>query len=432
MTQDVDLIKNDKRTIRGWAIFDWANSAYALVVSTAVFPPYFSSMAPDQMSVLGSQIDSNALYSFSISVSFLLIAIMTPILSGISDDSGRRKSFLRFFTLLGSGACMSLYFFDSPDTAFLGLIAFIIGTIGFGAGIVFYNSYLPEIVTEDQFDKVSAKGYAYGYVGSVILLVIILAIIQFKDSIGITSETLPVRIGFLLVGIWWYGFASITFRVLPKDNKKPIQKSFLVKGFNEVREVFNSIKKDSNIIKFLVSYFFFIAGVNVVIYLASVFAKEELGFEQANLIVLILLLQFLALFGAYFFAYLSDKIGNKTSLLIQLIIWVSISVASYFVYTASAFYVMALFVGLVFGGIQSLSRSTYSKMLADDISSLASYFSFYDVVTKVAIVAGTLAFGLVNQLTGNMRYSMISTGLFFVVGLLVLLTVRVSKGSGMS
>ena len=220
-----------------------------------------------------------------------------------------------------------------------------------------------------------------------------------------TSETLPVRIGFLMVGLWWLGFASITFRLLPSDVKKPIERSFFSKGIQELLDVFGQVKKDSNVIKFLISYFFFIAGVNVVIYLATIFAQEELGFKQSNLIVLVLLLQFLAMFGAFLFAFISKKIGNKKALLIQLIIWVAISAAAYFVHNSASFYLLSVFVGLVFGGIQSLARSTYSKMLSEDIQSLTSYFSFYDVLTKIAIVAGTVAFGMVNQLTGNMRYS---------------------------
>jgi len=307
----MELIKNDKKVIRGWAFFDWANSVFALVIATAVFPPYFSSLAPDFMNVLGMQIDSNTLYSFSISLSYLLIAIMTPILSGIADYSGRRMSFLKIFTLLGAFSCFLLFFYSSSELSGLGLIAFVLGNIGFAGGVVFYNSYLPDIVTEDRMDAVSAKGYAYGYIGSVILLILILVLIQFKEVFGITSEAMPVRIGFLLVGFWWIGFANLTFRVLPKDKKSKIEKAFIGKGLSEVVAVFHKVKTDSNIVKFLISYFFFIAGVNVVIYLATVFAKEELGFEQSNLIILVLLLQLLAMFGAFFFAYLSKKIGNK-------------------------------------------------------------------------------------------------------------------------
>ena len=260
-----------------------------------------------------------------------------------------------------------------------------------------------------------------------ILLIIILVIIQSSDKIGITDPYLPPRIGFILVGIWWIGFASITFRILPKDNPIPVTKAFVFKGLNEVKQVFHEIKTQSNIVKFLMSYFFFIAGVNVVIYLATIFAEEELGFKTDDLIKLVLLLQFLAMVGAYLFAFLSSRIGNKISLLVQLVIWIVICFAAYLVQGTVSFYILALFVGLVFGGIQSLSRSTYSKMLSEDIEGLASYFSFYDVLTKLAIVSGTFVFGIVNQITGNMRYSILSTAVFFVLGFIILSTMKTDK-----
>ena len=414
---------NDKRIIRGWAFFDWANSAYALVISTAVFPPFFTSVAPKTMSFFGVEILSSALYSFSVSFAFLLNAIMTPFLSGMADYSGRRLSLLKFFTVLGSLACMTLFFFDGPSTAWLGLGAFVIGTVGFGGGIVFYNSYLPDLVSEDKFDKVSAQGYAYGYVGSVILLLIILIMVHFSDTLGLASG-MAVRLGFILVGLWWLGFAQLTFRVLPKDKALPMDISFLSKGLNEVLDVLKRLIKQSNIMLFLMSYFFFIAGVNVVIYLAGVFAEEELGFEQSQLIVLILLLQFLAMLGAFFFAYISKWIGNKWALIIQILIWVAICFTAYFVDGVRQFCILSIFVGMVFGGIQSLSRSTYTKMLDGNITALASYFSFYDVLTKLAVVGGTLVWGLVNQITGNMRYSILSLAILFLVSLVLMLMVK--------
>ncbi len=419
--------KNDKKVIRGWSFFDWANSAYALVISTAVFPPYFSGTAPENMMLFGHSLKSTALYSFSISFAFLLNAIMTPFLSGLADYSGRRLFFLKFFTILGSLACMSLFFFDGPGTAWLGLGSFILGTIGFGACVVFYNSYLPDIVTEDKLDKVSAQGYAYGYIGSVILLLIILTLIHFRESLGFSSDAVPIRIGFLLVGIWWYGFALLTFKVLPKENKLKFQSSFLSKGLSEVTSVLKKLLKNRNIIGFLISYFFFIAGVNVVIYLASVFAEDVLGFKQIELIILILLLQFLAMIGAYFFAFVSEKIGNKNGLLIQVAIWVVICTTAFFVTGSKEFYALSCLVGLVFGGIQSLSRSTYSKMLDDNIESMASYFSFYDVLTKLAVVAGTFTWGIVNQITGDMRYSILSIAIFFIISFFILMTVKIKR-----
>jgi len=420
----MEIVKNDKKVVRGWALFDWANSAFPLVIATAVFPPYFASLAPDVMEILGFSIDSNSLYSYCLSFSFLLVAMMTPFLCGIADYSGRRKFFLKLFTYIGSAACILLYFFSNSDQAGIGLTAFIIGFTAFNASLVFYTSYLPDIVTEDKYDSTSALGYGFGYIGSMILLVMILAMIQFKSALGIDSSTLPVRIGYVLVGIWWMSFAQFTFNALPKDKTIKFQSSFMRKGLNEVTQVFHEIRKEGNVMKFLASYFFFIAGVNVVIYLATIFAQEELGFQQTELIILISLLQILAMVGSFFFAYISGKIGNKWALMIQLVIWVAICAVSYFVTGTKEFYVLALFVGLVFGGIQSLSRSTYTKLLSSEIESLASYFSFYDVLTKVASVAGTLIFGVVNQITGNMRYSILATGIFFLIGMLILMTVK--------
>ena len=420
----MDNIINNKKIINGWAFFDWANSAYALVISTAVFPPYFSSITPDNIVIFNYSINCQSLYSYSVALAFILIAIISPMLSGIADYSQRRMIFLKFFTILGSLACMSLFFFDGPEDTLFATIAFILGTIGFGAGIVFYNAYLPEITTEEHYDKVSAKGYSYGYFGSVLLLVFILALIQFGSSIGITSSTMPIRIGFLLVGLWWLGFAQITFNRLPPDKNVSMKLSYISKGIKEVRDVFRQVIKDSNISKFLIAYFFYIAGVNVVIYLASIFAQDELNFGQSELIIVILLLQLVAIAGAYLFAFISDRIGNKKALLIQLVIWVFVCIGAYMTTGKIFFFVLSALVGLVLGGIQSLSRSSYAKMIDKNKSDLTSYFSFYDVLTKLAIVAGTVVFGVVNQITNNMRYSVLSIAVFFILGFVILFTVK--------
>ncbi|NNE16321.1 MAG: MFS transporter [Saprospiraceae bacterium] len=421
----MDFVKNDKKIINGWAFFDWANSAFTLVISTAVFPPYFAEYAPNMVTVFGSEIDSNSLFSYSITFAYLLIAFMTPMLSGIADFSGRRKIFLKLFTIIGSVSCVALYIFDPESQLFLLLMFYVLGTIGFGGGIVFYNAYLPEISTEDQYDAVSAKGYAYGYVGSVFLLLIILLMITFNESLGIEKKE-AVKLGFILVGVWWIAFAQITFRRLPEDKSSPFSLGLLKKGFDEVKLVGRKIMTELNTVKFLSSYFFFIAGVNVVILLASIFAKDELGFESSQLILLILLLQFLAAIGAYLFAYISDKFGNKESLMIQIFIWIGICIAAYFTNSVASFYIVSVFVGLVFGGIQSLSRSTYSKLISDDEIPLTSYFSFYDVLTKLAVVLGTFVFGFVNQITGNMRYSVLALSVFFVIGAIILASVKVA------
>lgn len=408
-------------------MFDWANSAYSLVISTAVFPPFYASIAPDKVNFLGTSVDSNSLYSYALSFAFLIVAVMIPMLSGIADYSGRRKMFLQLFTIIGSISCMALFFFKDGADVYLGIFGFVLGTIGFGACLVFYNAYLPEIATEDRYDDVSAKGYAYGYVGSVILLVIILLMISFYDKIGLPDKSLAIRIGFLLVGLWWFLFSLITFKSLPEDKKNKIDGSLVKKGIDELRQVARIIYRQKYTMRFLLSYFFFIAGVNVVIYLASIFAKEELGFSSSNLIVLILILQFLATVGAYFFAWLSDKKGNKFSLMVQVVIWIFICFFAYLTKQASHFYILSVFVGLVFGGIQSLSRSSYSKFIFDESVPLTSYYSFYDVLTKLAIVSGSVIFGVVNQITGSMRNSILSLTFLFIIGLIILATVKFDK-----
>jgi|SRR5687768_15396947 len=416
---------NDKKVINGWAYFDWANSAYYLVISTAIFPIYFSGVAPDRIQIAGGSLSNSALYSFSVSAAYILIAMLTPLLSGIADYSGRRMFFLKTFTLAGVIGCISLFFFSSPETMWIGTAAFILGTIGAAGGLVFYDSYLPLIASKDQYDRVSAKGYAFGYFGSVLLLIVCLAIIQKPDLLGITDPTLPSRISFVLVGLWWFGFAQITFSRLPKDQPNPNATNLFQRGWSELVNVWNNIKHDTQIIRFLTSYFFYIAGVHTVIYLASLFAGEELGFKETELIVTILLLQLVAIPGALFFAWVSKKYGNKLSIMIQLIIWIIICLGAYATTEKWHFFTIAAFVGLVLGGIQSLSRSTYAKLLENRKEDLTSYFSFYDVLSKIAIVSGTFIFGLVNSITGSMRNSVLFLALFFAIAVIML--IRVDK-----
>ena len=415
-----DFKVNDKKVINAWALFDWANSAYALVISTAIFPAYFNSYTPEKINILGREIINDSLYSYSVSFSYLIIAILSPLLSGMADYGGRRKFFLKIFTVIGSLACITLYFFSGEPQLWLGTSAFILATIGFAGGIVFYNAYLPEIVTEDRYDRVSAKGYAFGYVGSVILLIAILVMIMKPDLFGITDPGLPARIGFVMVGLWWLGFAQITFKHLPKDTRINQGVNLFNKGFEEIKMVFGQLKKQANLKRFLISFFFYSAGVQTVIYLATIFAQEELNFETQELIITVLILQIVAIGGAYLFAQISRWKGNKFSLMAMLVIWIFICIMAYFVFEKWQFYSIAGLVGLVMGGIQSLSRSTYSKLLEDRTKDLTSYFSFYDVLYKLSIVVGTFLFGLVNQLTGSMRYSVLVLVSLFVLGMIFL------------
>jgi UMF1 family MFS transporter len=373
------------------------------------------------------QITNEALYSFAVSFSYIIIALMSPLLSGIADYTGRKMFFMKAFTIIGSLSCIALFWFKDASMIWLGTAGFILATIGFAGGLVFYNAYLPQIVTEDRYDRVSAKGYAYGYIGSVILLIAILVMVLQPQWFGIVNENLPHRIGFVLVGVWWLGFAQYTFKHLPKDSIEKIQPGTLRKGYSEVKNVFHKVLKNQEIKKFLTAFFLYSAGVQTVIYLATIFAKVELGFETDELIITVLLIQLVGIAGAYLFAYVSEKKGNKIGLVIQLVIWIIICITAYFTTGKTLFYALAATVGMVMGGIQSLSRSSYSKLIENKVEDLTSYFSFYDVLYKVSIVAGTFIFGLVQNLTNNMRYSVLSLAIFFVLGLIVVSTVDFNK-----
>ncbi len=412
--------KNDKKVIRAWVVFDWANSAYALVISTAIFPVYFIANTPDFIDFIGLSIPNSAFYSYAIAFAYVIIAISSPILSGMADFGKKRLFFLKLFTIIGSLSCITLYFFKGIPELWLGTSAFIMATIGFAGGIVFYNAYLPQIVTEDRFDRVSAKGFAYGYMGSVILLAIILFMVLKPSFFGIEDEKLPARIGFVMVGLWWLIFAQYTFKHLPQGTESEKVTGLLSKGFNEIKEVYQKLKPRFNVKIFLLAFFFYSAGVQTIINLATVFAEKELNFSASELILIVLILQLVAIGGAYLFAYISKITGNKFSLSLMVIIWILICIGAYFCQGKGLFFVLAAFVGLVMGGIQALSRSSYAKMINESQDQLTSYFSFYDVLYKGSLVIGTFLFGFVNHITGNIRYSVLALGVLFVVSFVLL------------
>ena len=420
---------NNKKTINAWAMFDWANSSYALVIAVAIFPIYFNGVVADEFVFLGIEMTDTALFSYSLSFAYLIIALVLPLLSGIADYGGRKLSFMRFFTFLGGLACISMFWFKSMDTYMVGVIGFILAIIGFAGGQIFYNSYLPLIASEDQFDRVSAKGFAFGYIGSVILLIINIIMLEKPEWFNILDKPEASRWSFLLVGLWWIGFAQITFFRMPKEKKAPFTGALMRKGFQELKMVWSEVKTMSNLKRFLTSFFFYSAGVQTVIYLASTFATDELDFATAELIGVILILQLVAIGGAYLFAYISKIRGNKYSLMSMLIIWILICIAAYFVVGKLEFYVIAAGVGMVMGGVQSMSRSTYSKLIPPETKDTASYFSFYDVLEKIAITLGTFSFGFIEQLTGGMRNSILVLTLYFLIGIVFLRIVKMEHNS---
>ncbi|WP_299754904.1 MFS transporter [uncultured Pontibacter sp.] len=423
--------KNNPTVTRAWCFYDWANSVYSLVITSTIFPIYFSAVSrqADGTSIvgfLGFQLDSSVLFTYAISAAFLIIAFLSPFLTAIADYSGRKKMFLQLFCYLGSFSCAGLYFFTA-ETFTLSVILFVLATIGFSGSIVFYNAYLPEIATEDQYDRLSARGFSMGYIGSVILLIFNLAMIMQPQWFGIVAgnTSLPPRIAFLSTGIWWLGFAQYTFYHLPGNvyQRKP-KGSWILNGFKELNKVLVQVKGLPMLKRFLLAYFFYNMGVQTVMYLAAIFGEVELRLPSEVLIITILIIQLVAIAGAYAFARLSEKFGNIQALILAVLVWVGICVGAYFTQGELQFYALAAVVGSVMGGIQSLSRSTYSKLIPATTLDHASYFSFYDVTEKVSIVLGTLAYGLITQLTGSMRNSILALITFFVLGLIFLFLMR--------
>ena len=418
---------NNPRTINAWAIFDWANSAYALVITVAIFPGYFLELTNDTVTVMGLKMSDSTLYAWSIALAYLIIAAISPILSGIADFGGKKKVFLRFFTTLGALACISLLFFTGMPTLWVGLVGFILATIGFAGGVVFYNSFLPLIATEDRYDDVSAKGYSYGFIGSVILLITNLVVIMNYGWFGFPDGLRAVPTAFVMVGLWWIGFAQIPLRRLPEDRPVKNVENLLGKGYQEIRKAWRNLKQNPNAMRFLISFFCFNAGVQAVLFLASTFAEKELKFSSTGLIFLILILQIVAIGGAWGSAKLSKIKGNKYSIVVMLLVWTVVCVVGYFVQTGLDFYLLAAAVGVVMGGIQSLARSTYAKLLPENTPDTTSYFSFYDVMDKISTVVGTFTFGFIEQITGGMRNSVMFLSVFFIVSLVVIAKVKITK-----
>ncbi|CAN5614068.1 MFS transporter [soil metagenome] len=418
-------------------MYDWANSVYSLVITSTIFPVYYNSVttSPDGnevVSFFGISVVNTVLYSYSLSFSFLLIAILSPLLSGIADYGGQKKNFMKFFTYLGGICCIGLFFFRGEYVEY-GILASVFASIGFAGSLVFYNAFLPEITTNERADMVSAKGYALGYIGSVILLLINLFMLGNPSFFGFEGEGMAARTSFLMVGIWWIGFAQIPFYYLPDNpyNRRPGSK-FLKKGYQELKNVWKSLKQLIQLQRFLLSFFFYSVGVQTVMLLAATFGNKELRLPGDKLILTILIIQVVAIFGSYLFAKISSIKGNKFSLILMILIWILICISAYFVTTEYQFYALAFVVGMVMGGIQALSRSTYSKIIPENAIAHASYFSFYDVLEKLSIVLGTFSYGLIEQITGSMRNSTLVLALFFIIGIVFLSKMHMSKHKAVS
>ena len=414
------------KVINGWAMYDWANSVYNLVITTTFFPAYYAAVTslvnfPDGIVFLGRRFVNTELKDYVLAVGFLLIALLSPILSSIADYKGNKKNFMRFFCYLGAASCSLLFFFDKSNII-LGLMCFMFAGIGFYGSQVFYNSYLPEIAAEEDRDRVSARGYSMGYFGSVVM-----QLVGFGLVIGMSDKTMALKITFLLVGIWWVVFAQITFKALPitPKSERKTKKHVLVNGFHELKIVWEQVVHMPILKRFLAAFFFYSMGVQTVMLVAIDFGIKELKLPDQQLIITAVIIQIVAIVGAIGMSKLSARFGNINVLILTVLLWIGVCIAGYFISTVTHFYIIASLVGLVMGGIQSLSRSTYSKLMPET-KDTASFFSFYDVTEKLAIVIGLFTFGFIEGIS-SIRNSILSLVIFFILGFALLLLTAIKE-----
>lgn len=477
------LIKNNPKIMKSWAFYDWANSVYSLVITSTIFPIYYSILTTQtqkkefiadqnrwidvpvrhQIELFGEYYHPDAVYGYSLTISFFIVVLLSPFLSSLADTIGNKKSFLQFFCYLGATSCMGLAMFTGMENVFLGLLFSITASVGFWGSLVFYNSFLPDIATPDRQDALSAKGYVYGYIGSVVLVVVCLLLIMVAADTE-KERLLYTRISFLVTGAWWFGFSQYTFKHLPKfgEVRDRLPKDLVLLnyknifnrhqeqgGFFEVlkdniafyldvgRESFRELYKvggrlfqDTNLKFFLSSFFFYSVGMQTIFLMATLFGKSEINLDQGKLIATLLIIQIEAIIGAVVFSRLSKRIGNKNVISIAVALWIVACLSAYFLnkenpYVEYQFYAVAAIVGLVMGGLQAMSRSTYSKLLPENSMDNTTYFSFYDVLEKLAIILGTFIFATLIDEFNNMRYAALSMVVFFAVGLVLIRFVKI-------
>lgn len=425
------LHKGDKKLLNAWAFYDWANSVYSLVIASAVFPLFYGALykskGVETWEILGREWESSSIIFGTTAVAFMIVAIISPLLSGVADFLGNKKFFLKFFCYLGALSTIGLAFFDLERLG-LGLFLYLLALVGFWGSLVFYNSYLPDIAHPEQQDAISAKGYSLGYFGSVLLLLLCLGLILGYKLFGFENEIAAMRVSFVLTGLWWIGFSQYTYRYMPKGNKKEgkFTNAVVYQGFRELRGIWVSMKGQFRLKKYLIAFFVYSMGVQTVMLAATYFGEQELEWgsidKTLGLIISILLIQLVAIVGAVLTSKLSARIGNVKALIYINVIWIVICGWAFFVYTPVQFFVTAGVVGLVMGGIQSLSRSTYSKFLPET-EDTASYFSFYDVAEKIGIVIGMFIFLGIQEYTGSMRKAILFLIFFFALGVFLLMRV---------
>ncbi len=437
-----------KKVLNGWAMYDWANSVYALVITSTIFPAYYEAITKQRVdenntayvTFWGREFVNTSLYNYALAIAFLIVAIISPLLSSIADYRGNKKSFMNFFLTMGSLACLSLFFLNTTDGKIssgvsnlgLGLFSVILACVGYWGSIVYYNSFLPEIAAPEDRDRLSAKGFSYGYVGSVVLQVICFVLVFFPGIVGGSdaegaTTTIQFRTGFLLVAIWWWGFGQFSLSRLPRSEPAgdPTKKHLLSNGYKELRKVWGQLTSLPVLKRFLFSFFFYNMGVQTIMLVAALFGKGELDIPSTNLIIAILLVQLIAVPGAFVISKLSASLGNLSTLMLCVVLWVGICIYGYTIPRGdiTQFYIISSIIGFVMGGTQSLSRSTYSKLMPVT-KDTASFFSFYDVTEKISLVVGLFLFGFLTEITGSQRASVLALMTLFIIGLFLLLYTR--------
>lgn len=405
---------------RAWAMYDWANSVYSLVITTAIFPIFYNALTSsrdeagqivnDTVQFLGVEFINTQLYSYVLAASFMVVIVASPLLSGMADVSGKKLQLMKGFCYLGSAACSTMYFFDAHHLEW-SMLSLFLANIGFWGSLGFYNAFLPEIAPPEEHDRLSAKGYALGYVGSVLLLLVCLGLIM-----GVGSHLTPWA--FVLVGVWWVSWAQPAFRSLPSNPYgKKVTRDLFAHGFKELRNVANELRGQTHLVRYLWAFFVLSMALQTIMLMASSFGIKEVNLADKQLIIAIIAVQLLSIPGAFFVSWVSSKIGNVKTLTGCIVVWMGVCIYAYqFVTNVAGFYVAAGIIGFMMGGTQSLNRSSYSKMLPET-EDHASYFSFYEVLEKGGLIIGMFSWGYIEGFTGSMRSSILALIIFFAVSL---------------
>ncbi|MFC4075464.1 MFS transporter [Salinithrix halophila] len=414
----------NQKAVRAWVMYDWANSAFATTVMAAIMPIFYADVAADSL----APTTKTAYWGYTQSLALALVFFLSPMLGAIADATKSKRAFLRFFTYMGVVSSLLLTFIGHGDWALASFLV-ILGTLAFSGGNVFYDAFLSDLVPEGKRDRISSRGYAFGYIGGGILLAVNLAAITFPEAFLLPDSLTATKLSFLSVGIWWFVFSIPFFRHVKEARPQAIQKqkplSLAVAGFRSTLTTLRHLGRYPELLKFLIAFLFFSDGINTIIKMATIYGRE-IGIGQTDLIAALLITQFVGIPCTLLFGKVAERLGSMPTLIITLFIYLLIVSIGYFMQTALHFYLLAVMVGLVQGGSQALSRSIFSRLIP--IHRNAEFFGFYGLSGKFASIFGPAVFGFIGQITGSSRFGIISLSLFFLIGIGMLFMVKLDKG----